>query len=121
MTPQSYLDIYGHATQGKKRFLKNEWYERKESPINTVRDPAAHAEQRRALSQAFSSRALRDQEAVINQYIDLLLEQLGRVGSNGEKAVNVTAVYNWLAFDVIGEHVFLDFVPSHSARWRGIL
>lgn len=107
VTPQSYLDIYGHTTQGKKRFLKNRWYEQGETRINTARDPAVHTEQRKALSHAFSARALRDQETVVNQYIDLLLEQLVKTGMNGKKPVNVTAIWNWLTFDIIGELIFL--------------
>ncbi|ROV99477.1 hypothetical protein VMCG_06412 [Cytospora schulzeri] len=106
VTPQSYRDIYGHATQGRKRFLKNEWYEQDEPRITRVRDPVSHAEQRKALSHAFSARALRDQEIVIDQYVDLLIEQLGKLGSNGEKAVDATAAWNWLTFDIIGDLAF---------------
>ncbi|KAK7748731.1 hypothetical protein SLS53_000754 [Cytospora paraplurivora] len=106
VTPQAYHDIYGHATHGKKRFLKNVWYQQDEPRITRVRDPASHAEQRRALSHAFSSRALRDQETVINQYVDLLLKQIGKLGSGGGNAVNVTAAWNWLTFDIIGDLAF---------------
>ncbi|KAF3766843.1 cytochrome P450, partial [Cryphonectria parasitica EP155] len=84
-TPQAYRDIYGHVKHGQDRFLKNKWYELDEPRIVRVRDPIAHAEQRRALSHAFSARALRDQESVIHRYVDLLMEQLARLGNGGEK------------------------------------
>lgn len=78
-------------------------YEREDPRITSVRDPAVHAEQRRALSHAFSARALRDQEDVVHEYVDMLLRKLGELGENGEKAVDMTDAYNWLTFDIIGE------------------
>lgn len=68
----------------------------------SVRDPAEHALQRRALSHAFSARALRDQELVVHQYLDLLLQQFRNLGEDGKKGVNVTNAMNWLTFDIIG-------------------
>lgn len=114
-TPQSYRDIYGHVTHGKKRFLKTKWYEADEPRIVRVRDPVAHAEQRRTLSHAFSARALRDQEDVVHLYVDLLLKQLNVLGAGGSIAVNATEIWNWLTFDVIGGDSFprsLAFLPD---------
>ncbi|KAG8168201.1 hypothetical protein KVR01_003890 [Diaporthe batatas] len=105
-TPQSYRDIYGHVTHGKKRFLKTKWYEADEPRIVRVRDPVAHAEQRRTLSHAFSARALRDQEDVVHLYVDLLLRQLNVLGAGGSIPVNATEIWNWLTFDVIGDLAF---------------
>lgn len=108
-TPEAYRDIYGHVTSGNnhnnknKRFLKSSLYERAEPMITNLRDPAAHAAQRRALSHAFSARALRDQEGVVHRYVDLLVRRLGDgLGGGGGRAVNATDAYNWLTFDVIG-------------------
>ncbi|KAI3397374.1 hypothetical protein diail_10824 [Diaporthe ilicicola] len=105
-TPQSYRDIYGHVRHGKDRFLKTKWYEADEPRIVRVRDPIVHAEQRRILSHAFSSRALRDQEAVVHRYVDLLLKQLNALGDGGRIPVNTTEVWNWLTFDAIGDLAF---------------
>lgn len=101
-------------THGKKRFLKNKWYEADEPRIVRVRDPVVHAEQRRTLSHAFSSRALRDQEDVVHQYVDLLLEQLNSLGACGRIPVNATEVWNWLTFDIIGKtpQMSLSFPPQ---------
>lgn len=103
MTPQSYREIYGHVKHGEKRFLKNKWYQQDEPRISRVRDPVLHGQQRKALANAFSARALRDQETVVHQYVDLLLEQLNNLGAGGTKAINATDAYNWLTFDIIGE------------------
>ncbi|KAK7711811.1 hypothetical protein SLS64_005079 [Diaporthe eres] len=103
---QAYRDIYGHVTTGKERFLKSDAYDTEEPRISSERDPAVHASQRKALSHAFSARALRDQEDVVHQYVDLLVKQLGNFGAGGLKPVNVTEAYNWLTFDVIGDLSF---------------
>lgn len=103
VTPQSYRDIYGHVKHGEKRFLKNRWYQQDEPRITRIRDPVVHGQQRRALANAFSARALRDQEAVVHQFVNLLLEQLNSLGAGGKEAVDATNAFNWLTFDVIGE------------------
>lgn len=110
-TVQAYGDVYGHVKQGQKRFLKSVDYAREEPRITSVRDPAVHAEQRRSLAHAFSARALRDQEEVLHEYVDLLIKQLGAFGDNGKKPVNATDAYNWLTFDLIGE-LFMMPVPA---------
>lgn len=112
-TPQSYRDIYGHVSHGKKRFLKAKWYEADEPRIVRVRDPIVHAEQRKTLSHAFSARALRDQEAVVHRYVDLLLNQVNALGDSGKIPVNATEVWDWLTFDVIGKST-QRLPPPHS-------
>lgn len=96
-------------TTGKERFLKSDAYDCEEPRISSVRDPAVHASQRKALSHAFSARALRDQEDVVHQYVNLLVKQVGNFGAGGLKPINVTEAYNWLTFDVIGEFVLTDY------------
>lgn len=102
-TPESYLTIYGHPKQGQKKFIKAAVYDKGERRIANVRDPAENAQQRKLLSNAFSARALRDQDVVIHRYLDLLVQQLNMLGSRGSKPVDVSAAYNRLTFDVIGE------------------
>lgn len=122
---QAYRDIYGHVKHGNKRFLKNGWYDPKydashqEPRIVRVRDPVVHGEQRKALSHAFSARALRDQETVVHYYIDLLLQQFKDLGKDGQEPVNASLAWNWLTFDVIGKNIsflcccFISYLPRH--------
>lgn len=117
-TAQAYRDIYGHVSGDKKRFLKTESYAREEPRITSVIDPATHAEQRRSLSHAFSARALRDQEEVLHQYVDLMIRQLEKLGDGGRKAVSMTDAYNWLTFDLIGS---LLFTPVFFGRVSSLL
>ncbi|KAL1854759.1 hypothetical protein Daus18300_011355 [Diaporthe australafricana] len=117
---QAYRDIYGHMTTGKERFLKSDAYDTEEPRISSERDPAVHASQRKALSHAFSARALRDQEDVVHQYVNLFVKQLGKFGAGGLKPVNATEAYNWLTFDVIGDLSFgesFDALEGGSNHW----
>lgn len=90
---QSFYDIYGHAKGSHKPFLKSEFYDRKDSEVSLViaRDPAQHREIRKKFAHAFSSKALRDQTDVVLHYADLLVQQIGRLGTTGE-GIDVTEV-----------------------------
>ncbi|KAI0465973.1 cytochrome P450 monooxygenase-like protein [Xylaria cf. heliscus] len=116
-TPQSYQEIYGHISKGKKRFLKTEFYDLGKIPrITSARDPEVHARQRKAMAHAFSLKALRDQEVLIHEYVDLFISQLEKLGKAGRKGINVSEVFNWLTFDIIGE---LSFGESFNAVTEG--
>ncbi|KAI1270667.1 cytochrome P450 monooxygenase-like protein [Xylariaceae sp. FL1019] len=105
---QAYQDIYNHTSKGKPRFLKTEFYDNGDpNPrITSARDPAVHARQRKALSNAFSAKSLRDQEVVVQKYMDMLVKQLSVLGEDGKKALNMSAAFNWLTFDIIGDLAF---------------
>jgi cytochrome P450 len=108
-SPQSYQDIYGHTTKARpKRFLKTDFYDTGDPVprITTARDPAVHAAQRKSLSHAFSAKALRDQEFVVQSYVDHFVRRLGELGDNGQKAIDASEAYNWVTFDIIGDLAF---------------
>ncbi|KAF7532639.1 hypothetical protein G7054_g7772 [Neopestalotiopsis clavispora] len=105
-SPQSYQDIYGHVSKGRGRFLKTEFYDNGAPRIVSVRDPEVHARQRKALSHAFSAKALRSQETIVHQYVDMFIEQLSKLGNAGQKAIDASEAYNWVTFDIIGDLAF---------------
>ncbi|RWA04907.1 hypothetical protein EKO27_g10196 [Xylaria grammica] len=107
-TAEAYQDIHGHVSKGKARFLKTEFYDNDDPTprVTGARDPEVHARQRKALSHAFSAKSLREQEEIVQKYIDGFMMQLGRVGENGKKALNMSETFNWLTFDVIGDLAF---------------
>ncbi|KAI0438331.1 cytochrome P450 monooxygenase-like protein [Xylaria telfairii] len=107
-TAEAFQDIHGHVSKGKARFLKTEFYDNDDPTprITGARDPEVHARQRKALSHAFSAKSLRDQEAIVQKYVDGFTHQLTRLGENGKKALNVSETFNWLTFDVIGDLSF---------------
>lgn len=102
-TIEAHRDIYCHYMAGKNKLLKTQAMDSHDYPrITSVKDPVVHAEQRRALSHAFSSKALRFQEGLVHQYVDLWLQQLEKLGEGGKKPVNITDAFDWLTFDIIG-------------------
>lgn len=104
----AYRDIYSHAPKGKAPFLKSRsFYNRGPSTTHpdivfTI-DPEHHRVQRKALSHAFNSKGLRDAEDTIQEHTKLFVEQIGKHAGPGTQGVDVSAVYNWLTFDIIGE------------------
>jgi len=70
-----------------------------------------HAEMRRMLSHAFSTKALMEQEDIIRGYGDLLIKRLGQRyagkerGPDGEYC-NLVNWYNYTTFDIIGDLAF---------------
>lgn len=103
-TVQAYRDIYGHAVKGKQLFRKTDWYHTAgDHPgIVSVTEPAQHSRQRRYLAHAFSSQSLRNQEVFVDQYIDLFIRELGRMGGSASQGINLEEAFNWLTFDIIG-------------------
>lgn len=65
---------------------------------------ADHSRYRRLLSSGFSERAIRDQEAVLKTYIDLLIQGLHQRAKEGPQ--DMVAWFNWTTFDVIGDLTF---------------
>ncbi|KAJ8133530.1 hypothetical protein O1611_g82 [Lasiodiplodia mahajangana] len=102
-TSEAFQDIHGHMSQGKSRFLKTEFYENDDPTprITSARDPEVHARQRKALSHAFSAKSLREQEDIVQSYVNGFVDQLAKIGEDGKKALNMAETFNWLTFDVI--------------------
>lgn len=91
-TAKSLQDIYGHAKQGRRPFLKSIWYESdREHSIVTERDPEKHRAVRRDLAHAFSTAALRDQSVTVIRYGDMFVEKIKLFGHE-EGGINITEV-----------------------------
>ena len=67
----------------------------------TVKDDGDHSRYRRLLSHAFSDKALREQEPLIKQYVDLLISRLHENVKNG--AQDMASRHNFVTFDIIGD------------------
>ncbi len=73
-------------------FLKSNFYDDGLSPsVASQRDPQKHGKQRRLLSNAFSAKALGEQEEIVQGYVDLLVKQVQKYAT-GEKGANMV---NW--------------------------
>ncbi|KAF2676351.1 benzoate 4-monooxygenase cytochrome P450 [Lentithecium fluviatile CBS 122367] len=99
-------DVYGHhatAFEKDKMFYGPDSYG---TPAGIIRaDNAAHARQRKLVSHAFSDKALRDQEALLKGYAELLVTKLKELGAKGMKT-DLVKWYNFTTFDIMGDLAF---------------
>ena len=71
----------------------------------TMAGDEEHARQRRALSHAFSQKALLEQESIIRGYVDLFIERLKPFAAS-RKELDMCTWYNFTTFDIIGDMAF---------------
>ena len=103
---QAWQDIYGHH-QKQSNFPKNPiWMAPAANGIHSIlsANDADHARYRRLLAHAFSERALRQQEHLLQSYIDLLVNKLHEHASVPSTAVvDLVKWLNFTTFDIIGD------------------
>jgi cytochrome P450 len=107
INPNAWKDIYGHR-QGHPQMSKDsEFYLRSEIGVDSLitANHVDHSRFRRLVSHAFSEKALREQESVINGYVDLLIERLHE-NANGDAPLDIVQWYNWTTFDIVGDLAF---------------
>lgn len=118
-SPAAHKDIYGRAIEGKSQFLKSDYFYDNGSKSRTslvlTRDPDDHKMQRKQLSPAFSTKSIKQYEDTIRKYVLLFIDQIGTIGGPGTGGVNLSTVYNWLTFDVIGEP-WIIWTSIHKER-----
>lgn len=108
ITPTAWQTIYGHKKSGQLSFQKDKRLYRSAltSADNILlANDADHSRQRRLLSHAFSERALRGQEDIMDGYLNLLIRRLTAEADAG-KVVNLVQWYNFTTFDIIGDLAF---------------
>ncbi|KAI5371354.1 hypothetical protein J4E82_009991 [Alternaria postmessia] len=107
----AWQDIYGFRTGKNKsigHYLKDKkWFIAPGNGDSSVliADEAGHSRMRRNLSHAFSDKALRGQESLIQSYVDLLVQRLGEHAAKDE-SVDIMTWYNYTTFDVISDLIF---------------
>ncbi|KAL4926326.1 cytochrome P450 [Aspergillus undulatus] len=121
---QAWEDIYGFKTGGRKNMHKDPIHVGSVDPLPgastlTMADDANHARQRRAMSHSFSEKALKEQEYIIQHYVDIFISKLK--GMADEKLeFNLVNWLNFATFDIIGDLAFgepfgcLDLGAFHS-------
>ena len=107
----SFKAIYGHPAPGKPTLIKSKFYEMYGSGFNSLcvgseRDPKNHNRMKKSLSGAFSTRALSEQEDIIQKCINAFIDKIGRDGGRESQGLNVTKWYEMVAFDILGEMAF---------------
>ncbi len=130
LNPDAWKDIYGHragSLVGADEMPKsNLFYRTRGIPPNIISETREnHALLRKQLSHGFSDRSMREQEPIINGYVDLLISRLrencteeqysdktgvekatAHTAQPKPKALDIKTWYNWTTFDIIGDLAF---------------
>ncbi|KAH0293761.1 putative cytochrome P450 [Aureobasidium namibiae CBS 147.97] len=105
----SWKAIYGHPAAGQATMIKAEFYDIygsgfKSLCIGSERKPEKHSRMRKSLSAAFSTKALIEQEQIINGCVDAFVDRLG--DGTSDNGINMTKWFEMVAFDILGEMAF---------------
>ncbi|KAK4223109.1 Isotrichodermin C-15 hydroxylase [Podospora fimiseda] len=110
--PRAWKDIMGYrGSNGQEEMGK---YDKFYRPIKELMmdddivcaDKEDHALLRRTMAHGFSDKSMREQQPIIQGYVDLLIKGLRENGDKGKKKVDVAAWYNFATFDIIGDLAF---------------
>ncbi|KAI5250672.1 hypothetical protein E4T42_04852 [Aureobasidium subglaciale] len=74
--------------------------------IGSERRPEKHSRMRKSLSAAFSTKALTEQEQIINSCVDQFVSSLDQGDGASERGLNMTKWFEMIAFDILGEMAF---------------
>jgi cytochrome P450 len=103
-------DIYGHRKKGQKVFRKDPaLYTPTPNGVDAIitAQEDAHSRMRRLLTHAFSNKALKAQEEILQRYADMLTERLKDViGSHRSQRIDMVRWFNFTTFDLIGDLAF---------------
>ena len=106
---QSWKDIYSPSS-GQPTFSKSDFYETFGSGfqshcIGSERDPVIHSRMKRSMQGAFSTKALKEQEDIIQECVDKFIDAVGSraVRCSG---LDMTEWFEMIAFDILGEMAF---------------
>ncbi|KAL5340902.1 cytochrome P450 [Aspergillus crustosus] len=107
---QAWEDIYGFKNNGRKNMHKDPIHVGSVDPLPgastlTMADDTNHARQRRALAHSFSERALKEQEYIIQHYVDVLITKLSQLADKNTE-FNLVNWLNFTTFDIIGDLAF---------------
>lgn len=110
-TADVWRDIYGHRSAGKESFEKDPGFFGPDlighNGLIRARGDANHARIRKVFSNAFSDRTLKDQQPILQQYVDQLVGNIHTVVNQDTKAeIPISDLYNFTTFDVMGDLTF---------------
>ncbi|KAK1511383.1 averantin oxidoreductase [Colletotrichum abscissum] len=100
-------EIYGHKPSGELEFSKDPKYHAgwKGEPVILNADRHYHGYIRKLFAHGFSEKALREQEPILQEYVDLLFHRLDSI-SQSEQPIDLVQWFNYFTFDFIGYLTF---------------
>lgn len=109
---RAWMKICGHRTAADGGTFDKDQTFFIESPDGTfgivAENGDKHRRLRRLMAHAFSEKALKAQETIIQRYVDLFVSQLRNRASAGEEVLDMTRWFNYATFDIIGDLSFGD-------------
>ena len=115
VTPAAWQDIFAHRPPLPKPAVGVLPSANDVPSFGQTNNTADHNRMRKVLNPAFSERALKAQEYILQSYTDLLItrlrDQINSAGT-GSTAVDVNAWYNYTTFDTIGDLCFGESFSS---------
>lgn len=111
------------SKDGLGNFEKDaKWWNKNEGGVDNIltADDNGHRRMRRLQNPAFSDKALRQQEPVIERYTSLMIHKLhGEAAGGNETSVDIMSWYHFLMFDLIGDLAFGEpFYCLRDAQWH---
>lgn len=73
--------------------------------IGSERDPTNHSRMKKSLSAAFSTKALAEQENIIQRCVNEFVTRIERDGAS-KQGLNMTKWFEMISFDILGEMAF---------------
>jgi cytochrome P450 len=102
VNPQVWKEVYASRIGGQMQKDPDHYTKHDKTPELHVSGDEDHTRMRRLISHAFSDKALRDQEYIMQSYYDLLMQRLHEVASTG-RSVDVKQWIAWALFDLFGD------------------
>lgn len=100
--------MYSQRRSGHARFQKNydDFHEHQSDLSQSVfiAKDKDHHRMRRVLNHAFSERALREQEPLVQSHADTMIQELRKIADDAP--INLVEWFNWTAFDVVADLSF---------------
>lgn len=102
--PWAWSDIHGFHGSAEKNFDRDSrWYQPAPNGARSIlaAPNVAHAKIRRLVAPGFTEKALKEQELLLQGYVDLLVEKLR--GRGGAEPVNMADYFLYTTFDIAGD------------------
>jgi hypothetical protein len=111
---QAWKDIYGFQPAGKASHHKDpKFYDFASLAVKNLMNTndQDHARTRRIFSNAFSDKALKEQEPLFIKYADLMVQKLHeKVDADLDAKINMVEMFNFTTFDIMGMSLSLLLV-----------
>src|SRR5690242_2804931 len=101
-------EIFGHTRKGGEEFGHSiDYYQAGDKMHRSIfaSDKDDHRRQRLLMAHAFSDAAIKEQEVLLKQYVDMLFNRL-RENAAEQKPTDMVEWYNFTTFDIIRDLVY---------------